>query len=87
MLQSAEETLLDEDLHHAINLLQIIVLDLESLKQSLGIAGTSSESVIEAATQYAFECSDLLHEVRRESRALARSNPVRNSFAHTVVTM
>jgi hypothetical protein len=58
----------DSNLHQAIDLLQVIVLNLESLRQKPEIAGTQNEIVLDAATREAFDCADLLHEVRNENR-------------------
>jgi hypothetical protein len=59
---------LDVKLHRAIDLLQVIVFDLESLKQQPEIVGTNLDKELETLTEHVFQCSDLLHEVRQTYR-------------------
>jgi hypothetical protein len=64
---------LDNNLHHAIDLLQAMVLNLEVLKQQPEIAGTNLVRDVNALTNYAFECGNLLHEARAGNQDIVRS--------------
>jgi hypothetical protein len=57
----------DENLHRAIDQLQVIVFDLEVLKQQPEIASTNLAKELGSLTDHVFRCSDLLHQIRNEN--------------------
>lgn len=57
---------LDSDLHQAINILQIIVLRLEMLKNQ----DTSIDGEVNDLIQRTIDCSALLRDARRETQSL-----------------
>jgi hypothetical protein len=68
MAQLVRVPALDDNLHHVIDLLQVIVLNLDVLKQQPEIAGTPLAKQLNNLTRHVFQCSNLLHEVCEENR-------------------
>ena len=68
MAQLVRHPAIEDNLHRAIDMLQVIVLNLDVLKQQPKIAGTPLEKQLDILTGRAFQCSDLLHEASAENR-------------------
>ena len=71
MTQLVRHPALDDNLHHAIDLLQVIVLNLDVLKQQPEIAGTPLVKQLDILTRHVFQCSNLLHEACEENREVS----------------
>jgi 16S rRNA G527 N7-methylase RsmG len=62
--------LIDRNLHKAIDLQQILLLELEILKQHPEVTRADFDLVLERAIGHVVECSDILHEVRKEGNIM-----------------
>jgi hypothetical protein len=62
--------LIDRNLHKAIDLQQILMLELEMLKQRPEVTRADLDRVLERAIGHVVECSDILHEVRKEGNLI-----------------
>ncbi len=75
MTEILGDSVLDDNLHHAIDQLQVIVFDLEVLKQQPEIASTGLAKEVGTLTERVFRCSDLLHEIRADNWERRTANP------------
>jgi hypothetical protein len=69
MAQSVRAQAVDDNLDHAIDVLQVIVLNLDVLKQQPEVAGTPIVKQLNDLTMHAFQCSNILHAVCEGNRA------------------
>jgi len=66
-LQTSGVSTSDEILHRAIDLLQVIVINLEGLGLQPEIKDTYSGMILGNIAQQAMDCANLLHEACREN--------------------